>query len=138
MGESKGVMKHVVLVKFKDKIPPDQIEQLIKEFANLVNLIPSMKSFHWGKDESSENMHQGFTHVFESTFEDTQGVAEGKDVRAENMHEGFTHAFESTFESTEGVAEYVAHTAHVEYANRLLPNLEKVIVFDYMPTTVRA
>lgn len=55
----------------------------------------------------------------------------------ENLHQGFTHIFESTFESTEGVAEYVAHPAHVEYANLFLANLEKVLVIDYKPTTVR-
>lgn len=61
----------------------------------------------------------------------------GKDVSIENLHQGFTHIFESTFESTEGVAEYVAHPAHVEYANLFLANLEKVLVIDYKPTTVR-
>lgn len=58
-------------------------------------------------------------------------------MSAENMHQGFTHIFESTFESTEGIAEYVAHPDHVEYANKLLPQLEKVIVVDYKPTKVQ-
>ncbi|CAJ1973879.1 unnamed protein product [Sphenostylis stenocarpa] len=105
MGEAKGIVKHLLIAKFKDDIPPARVEELIKDYANLVNLIPPMKSFHWGKDVSAENLHQGFTHVFESTFE-----------------------------STEGIAEYVAHPAHVEYANVLLPSLEKVIVIDYKPT----
>lgn len=60
----------------------------------------------------------------------------GKDVSAENLHQGFTHVFESTFDSLEAVAEYVAHPAHVEYANLLLPSLDKVIVIDYKPTIV--
>jgi len=59
----------------------------------------------------------------------------GKDVSAENLHQGFTHVFESTFESTEGVAEYVAHPAHVEFANRFLSSTEKVVVIDYKPTS---
>ncbi|KAJ1418791.1 Stress responsive alpha-beta barrel [Sesbania bispinosa] len=107
MEEAKGTVKHVLVAKFKDDITPERIEELIKGYANLVNLVPPMKAFHWGKDVSAENMHQGFTHVFESTFE-----------------------------STEGVAEYVAHPDHVEYANLLLPCLEKVIVIDYKPTIV--
>lgn len=61
----------------------------------------------------------------------------GTDVSAENMHQGFTHIFESSFESTEGVAEYVAHPAHVDFANVFLPQVEKVIVVDYKPTTLR-
>ncbi|KAK3441950.1 stress-response A/B barrel domain-containing protein HS1 [Eucalyptus grandis] len=107
MEEAKGLVKHVLLAKFKDEIPPDQIEQLIKGYANLVNLIEPMKSFHWGKDVSVENLHQGFTHVFESTFE-----------------------------STEGIAEYIGHPVHVEFANQFLPTLEKVVVIDYKPTIV--
>ncbi|KAI4344737.1 hypothetical protein L6164_011928 [Bauhinia variegata] len=108
MEEAKGVVKHVLLAKFKDEIPQDKIDELIKGYANLVNLVPPMKSFHWGKDVSAENLHQGFTHVFESTFE-----------------------------STEGVAEYTAHPAHVEFANVFLASLEKVIVVDYKPTILR-
>lgn len=60
----------------------------------------------------------------------------GTDVSIENLHQGFTHIFESTFESTKGVAEYVAHPAHVEYANLFLSHLDKVLVFDYKPTEV--
>nr|ACU20666.1 unknown [Glycine max] len=108
MEEAKRVVKHVFLAKFKDDVTPERIEELIKDFANLVNLIPPMKSFHWGKDVSAENMHQGFTHVFESTFE-----------------------------STEGIAEYTAHPAHVEYATLFLSYLDKVIVIDYKPTIVK-
>lgn len=103
--EAKGVVKHIVLAKFKDDITAEKIEELIKGYANLVNLVPPMKSFHWGTDVSAENLHQGFTHVFESTFE-----------------------------STEGVAEYVAHPAHVEFANLFISSTEKVIVIDYKPT----
>ena len=51
----------------------------------------------------------------------------------ENLHQGFTHVFESTFETVDAVAEYVAHPAHVDYANILLPALDKVIIIDYKP-----
>lgn len=55
----------------------------------------------------------------------------------ENLHQGFTHVFESTFDSPEDIAEYVAHPHHVEFANIFLPKLEKVIVVDYKPTAVQ-
>ncbi|KAL1539153.1 Stress-response A/B barrel domain-containing protein hs1 [Salvia divinorum] len=107
MEESKGEVKHILLVKFKDGLSEQQIYEYIKEYANLVNLVPSMKAFRWGKDVSIENMHQGFTHIFESTFESTQGIAE-----------------------------YVSHPDHVVFANKLLPLFEKAIVVDFEPTKV--
>ena len=64
-------------------------------------------------------------------------VIRGKDVSIEYLHQGFTYIFESTFKSTEGVAEYIAHPAHLDFANLFLSHLEKVLVFDYKPTTVR-
>ncbi|KAK9934037.1 hypothetical protein M0R45_021200 [Rubus argutus] len=108
MEEAKGVVKLVALAKFKEGLSESEIEQLIKGYANLVNLIDPMESFHWGKDVSIENMHQGFTHIFESTFN-----------------------------STEGVAEYVAHPAHVDFANLFFSHVDKFLVFYYKPTTVR-
>ncbi|XP_022636497.1 stress-response A/B barrel domain-containing protein HS1-like isoform X2 [Vigna radiata var. radiata] len=47
MEEAKGVVKHLLLAKFKDDVTPEKIEELIKGYANLVNLIPPMKAFHW-------------------------------------------------------------------------------------------
>ncbi|KAL0903202.1 hypothetical protein M5K25_027562 [Dendrobium thyrsiflorum] len=61
----------------------------------------------------------------------------GTDVSIENKNEGFTHIFVSTFESTEGIAEYLYHPAHVEYGKKSLPYVEKFIVFDYKPTIVK-
>eukprot|EP00262_Sarcandra_glabra_P008391 TRINITY_DN21916_c0_g1_i1.p1 TRINITY_DN21916_c0_g1~~TRINITY_DN21916_c0_g1_i1.p1 ORF type:complete len:110 (+),score=12.94 TRINITY_DN21916_c0_g1_i1:63-392(+) len=107
MEESKSVVKHILVAKFKEDTPPGKIEKLIQGYAALVPAIEPMKAFHWGKDVSIENLHQGFTHVFESTFE-----------------------------SLEGVAEYIAHPAHVEFANEFLPAVDKVIVIDYKPTTI--
>ncbi|CAA7406257.1 unnamed protein product [Spirodela intermedia] len=106
MEEEKGPVKHMLLAKFRDEITTEKVEELIRGYANLVPLIDPMKAFHWGTNMSKENLHQGFTHVFESTFE-----------------------------SVEGVSEYVAHPAHVEFANIFLPALEKVIVIDYKPNS---
>ncbi|CAK8563958.1 unnamed protein product [Lathyrus sativus] len=107
MAEANETVKHLAIAKFKDDISQERIDELIKRFANLVNLIPVIKSFHWGRDISVDNMQQGFTHIFESTFD-----------------------------SLEAVAEYVAHPAHVEFANLLLPCLDKTIIVDYKPTFV--
>ncbi|OEL35010.1 Stress-response A/B barrel domain-containing protein HS1 [Dichanthelium oligosanthes] len=91
------VVKHIVLAQFKEEVTPELLDQLIRGYAALVDIIPSMKDFHWGTNVIIENMHQGFTHVFESTFE-----------------------------SVEGVKEYNEYSAHAEFANEFLPATEQV------------
>jgi hypothetical protein len=49
------------------------------------------------------------------------------------MHDGYTHVFESTFDSKEGRNEYLVHPNHEAYAQELLAAAEKIIVFDYCP-----
>ncbi|VAH40572.1 unnamed protein product [Triticum turgidum subsp. durum] len=104
---SGGMVKHLVLARFKEEAMPEALDQLIRRYGGLVHAVPSMKAFHWGTDVSIENMHQGFTHVFESTFE-----------------------------STEGVKEYVYHPAHVEFATDFLGSTEKVLIIDFKPAAV--
>lgn len=76
-----------------------------------------------------ENKIDEFTLVWIYNFR-------GEDVSIENLHQGFTHIFESTFESKEAVAEYIAHPVHVEFATMFLGSLDKVLVIDYKPTSV--
>ncbi|XP_068325625.1 stress-response A/B barrel domain-containing protein HS1-like [Pyrus communis] len=92
-----GELKNVLMAKFKEGTSESQIELLIESFANLVNLVEPMKSFHWGKELSIEKAEEGYTHVFETTFE-----------------------------SMEGMAEYAVHPAHHDFAKLFLPNLEKM------------
>ncbi|CAO2200558.1 unnamed protein product, partial [Urochloa humidicola] len=107
MAAAAGVVKHIVVARFKEEVTPERLDQLIRSYAALVDAVPSMKDFHWGTNLSVENMHQGFTHVFESTFE-----------------------------STEGLKQYVEHPAHLEYANEFLALSEKILIIDYKPTSV--
>ncbi|KAF9674316.1 hypothetical protein SADUNF_Sadunf10G0114700 [Salix dunnii] len=104
MEQVKGVVKHIVLAKFKEGVAEEEIEKHIKEYANLCNLIEHMKSFEWGTDVSIENLHQGFTHIFETTFE-----------------------------TLEDRSAYVAHAAHVKFGTAFSSVLEKIIAIDYVP-----
>ncbi|XP_048137263.1 stress-response A/B barrel domain-containing protein HS1-like [Rhodamnia argentea] len=106
--EAKGFVRRVLLFKVKPETPPDQIEEAIKRYSNLVNLVESLKSWHMGTDVSIENLQEGFTHVFELTYE-----------------------------SAEGVAEYMAHPAHLEFHELFWPLVEKVVVIDYKLTPFR-
>ncbi|XP_034907014.1 stress-response A/B barrel domain-containing protein HS1 [Populus alba] len=108
MEQVKGVVKHMVLAKFKEGVPEEEIEKHIKDYANLLNHIEHMKSFQWGTDVSIENLHQGFTHIFEVTFE-----------------------------TLDGRSAYVAHPAHVDFGTAFLTILEKIVVVDFVPTLVK-
>ncbi|KAL9272849.1 Stress-response A/B barrel domain-containing protein [Drosera capensis] len=121
MADSTGAVKHILLAKFKDTITSEQIDELIKGHAALVNLIEPMKSFHC-------------THGYAIRF--CEAELRGTNVSTNNLHQGFTHIFESTFDSVEGIAEYLVHPAHVEFADRYLPFGENMIVVDYRPTKV--
>ncbi|KAF8029966.1 hypothetical protein BT93_E2399 [Corymbia citriodora subsp. variegata] len=63
-------------------------------------------------------------------------LVRGRDVSIENLHQGFTHVLETTFESIEGIAQYLPHLAHVEFSKQFVPQLEKVLVVNFKPTIV--
>ncbi|XP_057771286.1 stress-response A/B barrel domain-containing protein HS1-like [Salvia miltiorrhiza] len=102
--ESKREIKHILVVKFNEGATEQQIEECIKQFCNLVDLVPSIKAFKWGKEMGIVNLNQGFTHVFEATFE-----------------------------SAEDVAAYVSNPNHANYASLLMPLVEKFVVLDFEP-----
>ncbi|XP_065863873.1 stress-response A/B barrel domain-containing protein HS1-like [Euphorbia lathyris] len=107
MEGAKGEFHHLVLAKFKDEITLDQIDELIKGYANLVNLIPSMKTFHWATNISTENVNGGYTHIFDATFD-----------------------------SAKGIEEYVQHPAHIEFGALMATALDQILVIAYKPTLV--
>ncbi|KAK7352865.1 hypothetical protein VNO80_18295 [Phaseolus coccineus] len=109
MAEAKREVS-LVLAKLKEEATPEKIEEAITEYAKLVNVIPAMNSFHWGKDDSAKvNLH---------------------------LHEGYTHIFESSFDNIEGVKEYEDHPDHAVFEKLLLSCTEKLLVITYQPTIV--
>lgn len=104
---SKSPIKHVVLFKFKEGISVPQIAEIIEGYKALPGKISVMKHFEWGKDISVENLNQGFTHCFITTFEDEAG----RDA-------------------------YIPHAAHQAYVKVLLPHLDKLLVLDFSPEVI--
>lgn len=47
MADGGGLVKHILVAKFKDDVSPERIDELIKGYAKLVSLIEPMKAFHW-------------------------------------------------------------------------------------------
>ena len=102
-GSSRGVVRHVVLFKFKDGTSSEKVQAIVAKFRDLKAKIPQIQDFEWGTNVSPENHAQGFTHCFLLTFRD----AAGRDA-------------------------YLPHPAHKEFGAQLGPILDKVLVVDYV------
>lgn len=100
--DKAGVVRHVVLLKFKDGIAPEKVREVEKAFVALKDKIDTVKALEWGTDISPEKLSQGFTHCFMLTFADEKG----RDA-------------------------YLPHPAHKEFGKMLGPVLDKVLVVDY-------
>jgi len=100
---SRGVVRHVVLFKFKDGASAEQVKAVEEKFRALKSRIPQIQDLEWGTNVSPENHAQGFTHCFFLTFKD----AAARDA-------------------------YLPHPAHKEFGASLGPVLDKVLVVDYV------
>jgi hypothetical protein len=101
-GDAKGLLRHVVLFKFKDGTTPAQVKEIENAFRALPGKIPEVAAFEWGTDNSPEGLAQGFTHCFFVSFRD----AKGREA-------------------------YLPHPAHKAFVEILKPHLDKVLVIDY-------
>ncbi len=101
--QSDKVLRHIVIFKFKDEAPKEEVEKLHLAFQALPESIPVIKDFEWGFNDSPENFHQDFTHCYLVTF-----------------------ASEYDRDSV-----YTPHPSHQAFVKSLQPHLEKVFVVDY-------
>lgn len=97
------VLRHVVIFKFLDEAPPEEVQKINDAFNALPDAIPQIKAFEWGMNDSPEDFHQDFTHCYMLTFhseEDRDSI-------------------------------YTPHPSHQAFVASLQPYLEKVFVVDY-------
>ena len=60
----------------------------------------------------------------------------GQNVSPEGLNHGFTHAFVITFDDISSLDAYLPHPKHLEFVERLKPNVADVLVLDYsLPST---
>lgn len=100
---AEKVLRHVVIFKFKDDAPEEEVEKINQSFNALQDSIPVIKDFEWGLNDSPEDFHQDFTHCYLLTF--------------------------ASEEDRDSV--YTPHPAHQAFVASLQPHLEKVFVVDY-------
>lgn len=98
----------VVLFGFKPSVSEERKRAIAGQFEGLAETIPQVQSFEWGTD-----------------------------VSIENKAEGFTHAFLLTFHSQKDRTAYVDSEAHQAFVRSNIPDLDKLIIIDYLPKSVK-
>lgn len=96
------MLRHLVLLKFKDQATPAEVDTIVQAFAALRESIDIVRGLEWGTDVSPEGLAKGFTHAFLLSFDD----AAARDA-------------------------YLPHPAHLAFVARLQPLLADVLVIDY-------
>jgi hypothetical protein len=98
------MLRHAVLIRFKEGTSPAAIREIETAFAALKDKIAAIEALEWGTDCSPEGKSQGFTHCFFLTF---RSAAE-RDA-------------------------YLPHPDHQAFSNLLRPPVDQVLVVDYVP-----
>jgi hypothetical protein len=94
-------VRHIVLLKFKQDTPTDQIREVFDALAGLSAVIPGITDFIAGPYSSPEGLNQGYAHGFIMTF---------ADAAARNV--------------------YLDHPEHEKVKARGAPILDSVLAFD--------
>ncbi len=99
-------VRHIVVFKYKPDASPEKIQQVTDAFRALKDKIPGIISFEHGVNNSPEGKNQGFTHIYQMTFES----AAARDA-------------------------YLPHPQHKEFGKLLGSTgiLEDAFVVDYVP-----
>jgi Stress responsive A/B Barrel Domain len=99
---AKGMVKHIVLFKFKPETTSEKMNEILMAFEALPSKISQIKGFEWGTNNSPEKLDKGLTHAFILTF------ANEKDRDA-----------------------YLPHPAHKAFGGIVGPWLADVTVVDF-------
>ncbi len=95
-------VKHYGCFQFKEGTSEETITECFSAMEGMVGSIPGLLDFHYGPYDSEEG-----------------------------LNEDFTHGFIMTFESPQARDEYLPHPHHEEVKDIVVPNLERVVVFDF-------
>jgi hypothetical protein len=96
------MIKHILLIKFKQSSTRDAIEKLKGLFEAMPDKVAGIVSVEWGVNNSPEGKNQGYSHSVLMTFADEQGRKN-----------------------------YLPHPEHEALKQFFAPLLDDIIVFDY-------
>ncbi|KXO13093.1 Stress responsive alpha-beta barrel domain protein Dabb [Moritella sp. JT01] len=96
------MIRHILLIKFKDSAELSQIDKLSALFESMPNKVEGVIAVEWGLNDSPENKNKGYTH-----------------------------SVVMTFANEEGRQNYLPHPEHEALKEVLRSLLEDIVVFDY-------
>lgn len=96
------MVRHFGVFKFKKKVTDKQIVECFRTMQSMVGQIPGLLSMEYGPYDSTEG-----------------------------LNDEFTHGFIMTFDSPASRDNYLPHEIHEEVKRVVVPNLERVVVFDF-------
>ena len=95
-------VKHYGCFQFHEGTTQETIDQCFSSMESMVGRIPGLLDFNFGPYDS-----------------------------AEGLNDDYTHGFIMTFESPEARDAYLPHPVHEEVKEVVVPNLARVVVFDF-------
>jgi Stress responsive A/B Barrel Domain len=95
-------VKHIVLLKFKEGTPQEQIESIFHNVLDITESIPGIEDYVSGPNTSPEGLAQGYTHALIMTFTDTAA----RDA-------------------------YLLHPENERVKGLILPAVDSLLVFDF-------
>ncbi|KAG6764033.1 hypothetical protein POTOM_031487 [Populus tomentosa] len=104
---------------FQSRVTMEQVEQIINEFANLVNLVEAVIVHCLSPPPP----------LFFLMITFLLGTDLGLETKGLNL--GYNHAFETTFDSLDGLQEYLDSPIVNKFAEGFLPIMEQQFVMDY-------
>ncbi|MET1283058.1 Dabb family protein [Vibrio navarrensis] len=96
------MIRHFLLIKFKQSADSSEIEKLKGLFAAMPEKVDGVLAVEWGENDSPEGKNQGFTYSVLMTFADEAGRQN-----------------------------YLPHPEHDALKQVFRPLLEDIVVFDY-------
>lgn len=66
------MVKHIVLVRFAKHVTPAEIEAIFQKIGALETILPTMKSYDYGRYNGSTERHKGFDYAFYMEFNDAE------------------------------------------------------------------
>ena len=96
------MVRHFGMFEFKKSVGPATIDECFKALESMVGKIPGLLDIEHGPYESDEG-----------------------------LNENFSHGFIMTFDSAKSRDDYLPHPIHEAVKDIVVPNLERVVVFDF-------